>query len=96
MLYLNSKCWDETFPLLDPNMDFPTKQAIDPDKVPFQTNSLIFFLFLHKNIHCGTHWKRLAEVLLMSTHNKCFCGEIRKKIKLFVWKGTLSGYSSYL
>ena len=23
-------------------------------------------------------WARLAEVLLMSTHNICFCGEIRK------------------
>ena len=26
----------------------------------------------------GTHLKRLAEALLMSTHNMCFRGEIRK------------------
>ena len=26
----------------------------------------------------GTHWKRLAKELPMSTHNICFCGEIRK------------------
>ena len=26
----------------------------------------------------GTHKKRLAEVLLMSTHNICFHGEIKK------------------
>ena len=26
----------------------------------------------------GTHYKRLTEALLMSTHNICFCGEIRK------------------
>ena len=26
----------------------------------------------------GTHKKRLGEVLLLSTHNLCFCGELRK------------------
>ena len=50
---------------------------------------------VHKNICCGysseapqsiktyvvgTHQKRLTEVLLMSTHNICFYGEIRKII----------------
>ena len=39
---------------------------------------IIFFLFLHENICCGTHQKRLGEALLMNTHNICFCGEIRK------------------
>ena len=37
---------------------------------------LIFFFCLHENIYCGTHQKCLIEVLLMSTHNKCFHGEI--------------------
>ena len=45
----------------------------------FQSKVLIFFLFLHKNILSGTHWKHLAEALLMSTHNICFYGEIEKK-----------------
>ena len=38
----------------------------------------IFFTFLYKNIGCGTHWKRLIEMLPMSTNNICFRGEIRK------------------
>ena len=28
----------------------------------------IFFLFLHENICCGPHLKRLGKVFLMSTH----------------------------
>ena len=28
----------------------------------------------------GTHWKRLGEALLISTHNLCFCGEIKHNI----------------
>ena len=28
----------------------------------------------------------IGEVLLMSTHNICFHGEIRKMLKLFGWK----------
>ena len=35
---------------------------------------VIVFLFLHENICCGTHQKRLAKALLMSTHNICFHG----------------------
>ena len=47
----------------------------------FFSRSSDTFFFLHKNIHC---WYSLAlwvliEVLLVSTHNVCFCGEIRKK-----------------
>ena len=34
--------------------------------------------FLMKTYVVGTHQKRLAEALLMSTHNICFCQEIRK------------------
>ena len=42
----------------------------------FNRKEVIFFLT--KNIYCGTHQKHLAEVLLMSTHNICFHGEIKK------------------
>ena len=41
---------------------------------------LIFFLFLCKNLCCGTHSKHLSEALLMSTHNIPFHREIRKII----------------
>ena len=34
--------------------------------------------FSMKTYVVGTHYKHLAEALLMSTHNVCFCGEIRK------------------
>ena len=55
----------------------------------FNPKVLIFFLFLHENICCGTHLKclmeallmsthNIVEALLMSTHNICFRGEIRK------------------
>ena len=44
----------------------------------FNQKVLMFFIFLHKNICCGTHLKCLTEALLMSTHNICFHGEIRK------------------
>ena len=37
----------------------------------------------------GTHYKRLAEALLMNTHNICFHGEIRKM--LFEYPFYLSG-----
>ena len=40
----------------------------------------IFFLFLHKTYIVGTHWKCLTKVLLMSTHNVCFYGELKKII----------------
>ena len=32
-----------------------------------------------KTYDVGTQMKRLTEALHMSTHNKCFCWEIRKK-----------------
>ena len=37
-----------------------------------------FSYFSMKTYVMGTHKKRLAEALLMSTHNICFLGEIRK------------------
>ena len=49
---------------------------------------LAVLLFLHEK-NCGTHYKYLIELLLMSTHNICFHGEIRKKTYL-------SEYSSEL
>ena len=41
-----------------------------------------FFLFLHKNMCCGYSLEapRLAEALVMSTHNICFYGELEKII----------------
>ena len=39
-------------------------------------NIFIFFLFLHVSICC----EYSLETLLMSTHNICFSGEIRKNI----------------
>ena len=53
----------------------------------FRRKVLNFFLFLHKNICCRYSVEATHEVLLMSTHNICFCGEIRK---------ILCGYPSYL
>ena len=51
-----------------------------------------FFYFSRKPYMyvVDTHWKRLCEALLMSTHNICFCGEIRKLLceypTLELWK----------
>ena len=39
---------------------------------------IILFSYFLMKICCGTHQKHLTEVLLMSTHNICFPGEIRK------------------
>ena len=66
--------------------------------------SIKFFLFPFQNIPCeyslevpfhpsktyvvGTHYKRLAKVLLMRFHNVCIYGEIRKNIKTYVLKRT--------
>ena len=48
--------------------------SIAPDKgLNFQPKVLIFFLFLHKK-----HMLWYSEALLMSTHNICFHGKIRK------------------
>ena len=49
----------------------------DNEDSDFNPKVLIFFLFLNENMTVVTQ-KRLAEVLLMSTHNICFHGEIRK------------------
>ena len=50
------------------------------DKSGYQ---VISFLFLDENICCGYTLEGLAEALLMSTHNICFCQEIRKIQILF-------------
>ena len=47
---------------------------IAPDKRGYPRN--IFLISSQK--HVGTHQKCLAEALLISTHNICFCEEIRK------------------
>ena len=47
---------------------------IAPDKRGYPQN--IFRISPRKHI-VGTHQKGLLEALLMSTHNMCFCGEIR-------------------
>ena len=45
-----------------------------------------FSYFSVKTYVVGTHQKRLGEALLMSTHNICFHGEIRKVSLLLVEK----------
>ena len=58
---------------------FVLMSPIAPDKVLFfQLKSADIFLITLKNIFVGTHQKRLIEALLMSAHNICFRGEIRK------------------
>ena len=55
--------------------------AIAPDKVIFFKQKAVKFLYFStKTYLMGTHQKHLSEVLLMSTHNICFHGEIRKNI----------------
>ena len=52
---------------------------IATDKVLFSSKKCLYLsYFSMKTFVVGTHSKRLAEALLMSTHNICFCGEIRK------------------
>ena len=52
----------------------------------------MFFSFLHGNILC---WYSLeAPRFLMSTHNICFCGEIRKISIVFVEIKCLPGAMS--
>ena len=48
------------------------------------------FLMTRLNYVAGTHWNHLAEVILMSTHNICFYGEIRKIIHKLSHIPTLS------
>ena len=68
------------------------------DKIFFFFNSkvLIFSYFFTKTYVVGIHWKHLIEALLMSTHNICFRGEVRK---IFTWYPPLSkpipSYPSY-
>ena len=49
-----------------------------------------FSYFSMKTYVVGTHLKHLAEVLLMSTHNICFRGEMRKISAFFRRKNNLS------
>ena len=45
----------------------------------FQPKSTDMSLYFSINTYVvGTHKKRLTGALLMSTHNICFCGELRK------------------
>ena len=48
-------------------------ELIGLDKSEYKVN--IFLILSQK--HVGTHQKCLVEVLLMSTHNICFHGDIR-------------------
>ena len=49
------------------------------DKALFPAKKYLYFsYFLTKTYVVCTHYKCLREVLLMSTHNICFCQEIRK------------------
>ena len=50
----------------------------------FNPKVMQFFLFLHKNIYCGYS---LEAPQLISTHNICFRGEVRK---MFTWYPLLS------
>ena len=49
-----------------------------------RSNTVVSY-FSKKTYVVGTHYKCLSEVLLRSTHNLCFCGEISpRKHKLWV------------
>ena len=48
-----------------------------PAKVLFYPKSTDIFIFLQKH-DVGSHYKRLAKAFLKSTHNVCFCEEMRK------------------
>ena len=65
-------------------------QIIAPDKLGYP-ETVFFFYFCIKAYVVGTHLKHLIEALLMSTHNICFHGEIKKKMSLlFRYKSALS------
>ena len=52
---------------------------IAPDMVLFSSYKYQYFSdFCMKTYVMGVNWKCLAEALLMSTHNICFCAEISK------------------
>ena len=57
---------------------FYDKLVIATDKPFFHPKNADIFLISPRKHVVGTHYKRLTEVLLMSTHNICFRGEIRK------------------
>ena len=62
--------------------------AIALDKMLISVQKYWYFsYFSMKTYVVGTHKKCLAEVLLMSTHNICFCGKIWK---IFTWYQHLS------
>ena len=46
----------------------------------------LIYYFSIKTYVVGTHYKHLKEMLLMSTHNICFYGGIRKNINMFLFK----------
>ena len=58
---------------------------LPPNNESFQIKSLMFFIFLLKNINCGysleppRRGSSNAEVVLTSTHNLCFWAEVKKK-----------------
>ena len=49
------------------------------------TGVYIIFLITAKNIDCGTRWNRLAEAVLMSTHNLVLSRNM-KNIRVFYLK----------
>ena len=56
---------------------------------------IIFFIFLYENICCGYSLEASLEALIMSTHNICFHGEIRKIVVFSGWKRYLTwGYET--
>ena len=66
----------------------PVGSYIALDKTLFSTKKYLYFSYTPTKTYVeGTHQKRLAEALLMSTHNTCFRREIRK---LVTWYPLLS------
>ena len=70
---------------------------IAPDKVLFffHPKSMDIFLILPQRHVMSTHQKHLREALLTSTHNICFCEEIRKILSgwpLFIGLHIFSAY----
>ena len=62
---------------------------IASDKANFSIEKYWYFSYFSiKTYVVGTHQKRLAKALLMSTHSICFRGEIRK---ILCWYTFLSG-----
>ena len=71
LLNILNDCSEATGPVWIEFHMAPPWNGIATDK---RGSHIIFFLFLHENICYGYS----LEVLLMSTHNMCFRGEIRK------------------